>query len=66
MFPASTYVERRKRLASQLGSGLVLLPGNDEAPMNYPDNTYPFRQDSSFLYFFGLDAPGLLGAISGT
>ena len=31
--------------------------------MNYADNTYPFRQDSSFLYFFGLDRPGLVAVI---
>lgn len=44
-------------------SGLVLLFGNQESPMNYPDNPYPFRQDSSFLYFFGLDSPGLAAVI---
>jgi Xaa-Pro aminopeptidase len=31
--------------------------------MNYPANTYPFRQDSSFLYFFGLDSPGLAAVV---
>lgn len=59
MFSKETYVERRKRLVEQLGGGVVLLPGNDESPMNYPENTYRFRQDSSFLYFFGLDEPNL-------
>ncbi len=63
MFSAQTYVERRKRLRDQLGSGVVLLPGNGESPMNYPDNPYRFHQDSSFLYFFGLDFPGLAGVI---
>jgi Xaa-Pro aminopeptidase len=47
----------------QIGSGLILLLGNDLSPMNYADNAYPFRQDSSFLYFFGLDEPGLAAII---
>ena len=58
MFPAQTYVERRSRLAAQLSSGLVLLLGNDESPMNYAANTFHFRQDSTFLYFVGVDQPG--------
>ncbi|HDM10095.1 MAG TPA: aminopeptidase P family protein, partial [Desulfobacteraceae bacterium] len=53
MFSANTYKERRQRLRTQVSSGLILLLGNDESPMNYRDNPYPFRQDSSFLYFFG-------------
>ena len=63
MFPADTYVERRKRLGEQVQAGVVLLLGNNESPMNYPDNQYLFRQDSSFLYFFGLDSPGLAAVI---
>lgn len=63
MFSSQTYIDRRKRLKEQVGSGIVFLSGNDESPMNYPDNQYPFRQDSSFLYFFGLDHPGLSGVI---
>jgi Xaa-Pro aminopeptidase len=63
MFAAETYIERRRRLQADIKSGLILLLGNDESPMNYPDNQYPFRQDSSFLYFFGLDSPGLAGII---
>lgn len=63
MFNKLTYIERRKRLIDQLEGGVVLLPGNEESPMNYPDNTYRFRQDSSFLYFFGLDGPNLCGLI---
>ena len=58
MFSADTYIQRRERLRTQIDSGLVLLLGNALSPMNYVDNTYPFRQDSSFLYFFGLDEPG--------
>ena len=63
MFSATTYIERRERLRSKIGSGLVLFLGNIESPMNYADNAYPFRQDSSFLYFFGLDFPGLAALI---
>ena len=63
MFSAEVYLERRKRLKQQVESGLILLLGNKESPMNYPDNPYPFRQDSSFLYFFGLDFPGLAAVI---
>ncbi len=63
MFDANIYSQRRKKLREDLGSGLVLLLGNEESPMNYPANPYHFRQDSSFLYFFGLDYPGLAGII---
>ena len=63
MFAEKVYVERRKRLREQVGSGIILFLGNEESPMNYPDNQYPFRQDSSFLYFFGLDFPGLAAII---
>ncbi len=63
MFAEKIYVERRKRLKDQIGSGIILLFGNEESPMNYPDNQYPFRQDSSFLYFFGLDYPNLASVI---
>jgi len=62
MFAADVYIERRGRLKEQIQSGLILFLGNEESPMNYPDNQYPFRQDSSFLYFFGLNCPSL-GAI---
>ena len=63
MFSEKVYVQRRKRLRDQVQSGLILFLGNEESPMNYPDNQYPFRQDSSFLYFFGLDGPGLVAVI---
>jgi Xaa-Pro aminopeptidase len=59
MTPALSFTERRNRLCSQVPGGIVLLLGNGESPINYQDNTYPFRQDSSFLYFTGLDRPGL-------
>lgn len=58
MFPAQTYVARRQRLQSQLQGGLLLFLGNEESPMNYADNTYHFRQDSTFLYYMGVDQPG--------
>ncbi|MCK5483056.1 MAG: aminopeptidase P N-terminal domain-containing protein, partial [Gemmatimonadetes bacterium] len=63
MFEASTHIERRKGLRERVGSGLILFLGNDPAPMNYPDNPYHFRQDSSFLYYFGLDQAGLAAVI---
>ncbi|MHC4532937.1 MAG: aminopeptidase P family protein [Planctomycetota bacterium] len=63
MFAADVYIERRGRLKEQIQSGLILFLGNEESPMNYPDNQYPFRQDSSFLYFFGLDCPSLAAII---
>jgi Xaa-Pro aminopeptidase len=62
MFDPKIYIQRRKRLQEQIKTGLILLIGNEESPMNYPANTYNFRQDSSFLYFFGLDFP-LLAAV---
>ena len=46
-----------------VGHGLIVLMGNNESPMNYPSNTYKFRQDSSFLYFFGQHRDGLVGVI---
>ena len=58
-----TYVRRRTQLKSDLGSGLLLFLGNDEVGMNYTDNTYRFRQDSTFLYFFGMDNAGLAAVI---
>ena len=63
MFPASTYQSRRSALLARLrdagARGLVLLPGHVDSPMNYRDNAYDFRQDSSFLYFCGLQQPEL-------
>ncbi len=63
MFDASVYTGRRKRLREAVKEGIILLPGNPEASYNYPANTYHFRQDSNFLYFFGLDHPDLAGVI---
>ncbi len=61
MFDKSVYQKRREALRKKLGSGLLLFPGNDESAMNYASNTYHYRQDSSFLYFFGIDHPGFAG-----
>ncbi|MGB5162551.1 MAG: aminopeptidase P family protein [Thermoanaerobaculia bacterium] len=63
MLATETYVQRRLQLKEAVDSGLVLFLGHDESPMNYKDNPYPFRQDSSFLYYFGIDSPGLAGLI---
>ncbi len=63
MFSAETYSNRRLKLSQGLSDGLVLLLGNTDLPMNYPGNTYRFRQDSSFLYFFGIDLQNLCGVI---
>ncbi|MBB3187677.1 aminopeptidase P family protein [Microbacter margulisiae] len=63
MFNKETYIQRRKTLAGIIGSGVILLPGNDESPMNYADNGYHFRQDSTFLYYFGIDFPSLVAII---
>ncbi len=62
MFSAETYIKRRAKLRASLGSGQYLFLGNNESPMNYPDNTFHFRQDSNFLYFFGI-AEAKLAAI---
>ena len=59
MFDTATYVDRRRKLAAGMDSGIALFLGNDEAPLNYRDNHYRFRQDSSFLYFWGLSEANL-------
>ena len=63
LFKKKTYVERRRRLREIVGDGLIILFGNNDAPMNYPANAYKFRQDSSFLYFFGQHRDGLVGIV---
>lgn len=60
-FPKEIYWQRRKMLRAELGEGLILIPGNEESSMNYPANYYHFRQDSTFLYFFGINRPGFFG-----
>lgn len=63
MFEKETYIERRENLKRKLKSGKLLFIGNDECGMNYEDNTYHFRQDSTFLYYFGISKPGLIALI---
>jgi len=63
MFTNDTYKKRRAGLLSHIKSGIILILGNSEVGMNYPSNTYRFRQDSSFLYLFGLDEPDVAGVI---
>lgn len=59
MFPREEYIKRRAKLKQQIGKGILLFLGNEESSINFKDNTYPFRQDSTFIYFFGLQSPGL-------
>lgn len=63
MFSKETYINRRKALKELVGNGLVIILGNNDSPANYSNNCYTFRQDSSFLYFFGAKRDGLVGAI---
>ena len=63
MFSKDVYINRRNKLREKISSGIVLILGNNESSMNYPDNTYKYRQDSNFLYFFGLDHPGFAGVM---
>ena len=63
MFKKETYETRREKLGKKLQSGIVLLLGNEESSINFKDNIYAFRQDSSFLYFFGIDRPDLSAII---
>jgi Xaa-Pro aminopeptidase len=63
MFDAAVYVKRRTGLQQQFKHGLLLFVGNADSPMNYTDNTYHFRQDSSFLYYWGVDDPNLAAVI---
>ena len=63
MFNKDVYIERRKRLVSKIDNGIIVILGNVDSSMNYSANTYHFRQDSSFLYFYGLDNQGLAGVM---
>ena len=63
LFCQQTYINRRETLRKRIGSGLILLMGNNDSPMNYPSNVYKFRQDSCFLYYFGQHREGLVGVI---
>ncbi|SIQ10190.1 aminopeptidase P family protein [Maribacter ulvicola] len=59
MFARETYVQRREILKNTVKSGILIIPGNKETGMNYKDNWYPFRQDSTFLYYMGINLPNL-------
>jgi len=59
MFQKEVYLQRRAALKSKVNSGILLFMGNEDSPMNYKDNTYHFRQDSTFLYYFGINEPSL-------
>lgn len=64
MFNKETYIRRRNELKRLVGNGVIVLFGNNESPSNFPNNGYyPFRQDSSFLYYFGQQRDGLVGVI---
>ena len=63
MFNKDVYTGRRAALKKELKSGIAFFPANNEAPFNYPDNTYIYRQDRNFSYFFGLNHPDLVGVI---
>ncbi|MCQ2064955.1 MAG: aminopeptidase P family protein [Bacteroidaceae bacterium] len=63
LFDSITYSNRRRILKEKVGSGLIVLLGNNGAPCNYPANGYTFRQDSSFLYYFGQERDALAGVI---
>ena len=63
MFGKETYIQRRAALKKYLGSGVLLFLGNDEQGLNYEDNCFRYRQDSTFLYYFGVSAPGLAAII---
>lgn len=63
MFAKETYVQRRAQLKKNMGSGVLLFLGNDEQGLHYEDNTFRYRQDSTFLYYFGLSFAGLSAII---
>lgn len=63
MFDKEIYLKRREELRKRVGSGVIILPANPEAPVNYPANTFHFRQDSTFLYYFGVNMPDYIGII---
>ncbi|MCW8813125.1 MAG: aminopeptidase P family protein [Ignavibacteriaceae bacterium] len=63
MFEANVYIERRRVLKDKFDSGIIIFLGNNDSPANYLANTYSFRQDSSFLYYYGIDRPGFAATI---
>ncbi|MDR2972849.1 MAG: aminopeptidase P family protein [Bacteroidales bacterium] len=63
LFISNIYEERRNKLSASFSHGIALFLSNNESPANYPANTYRYRQDSNFLYFFGLSIPNIVGVI---
>lgn len=63
MFSKDIYIERRSVLKKNMGEGVLLFLGNVEMPMNFAENSFEFRQDSTFLYYFGISEPNLFGLI---
>ena len=63
MFSKELYINRRENLKKLISDGIILIAGNSDVPFNYPANIYTFRQDSSFLYFFGINQPDVIGII---
>jgi Xaa-Pro aminopeptidase len=63
MFAKETYQRRRALLKRQVGNGVLVFLGNDEQGLHYADNTFRYRQDSTFLYYFGLSAASLAAVI---
>lgn len=63
MFAKETYMQRRAQLKKNVGSGILLFLGNEEQGLNYEDNAFRFRQDSTYLYYFGISAPSLAAII---
>ena len=64
MFSKDVYARRRQTLVAKMADsaaegkrGIALFIGNTEAPAQYKDNCYKFRQDSTWLYFFRIDQP---------
>ena len=63
MFNKEVYITRRKKLKENFKNGIILIMGNDFSPLDCKDNCYPFLQDATFRYYFGIDHPGLIGII---
>jgi Xaa-Pro aminopeptidase len=63
LFEKQVYIDRRAALKKNVGSGVIIILGNDQVGMNYDHNWYPFRQDGTFLYYFGLNLDGLAAMI---
>jgi len=63
MFEKEVYIRRRQNLINKIDKGVIVIFGNKECSRNYKSNFYPFRQDSNFIYLFGIDYPDLIGLI---